>query len=76
MRSISHRLVIDYTPQTLSSNIFSQSISDVKIYVVFDDNNSEKGIELACQKTNVYGPRRKQSGKLNTLNIIIIRYNQ
>ena len=50
MRSISHRLVIDYTPQTLSSNIFSQSISDVKIYVVFDDNNSEKGIELACRK--------------------------
>ena len=50
MRSISHRLVIDYTPQTLSSNIFSQSISDVKIYEVFDDNNSEKGIELACRK--------------------------
>ena len=62
MRSISHRLVIDYTPKTLSSNIFSQSISDVKIYVVFDDNNSEKGIELACRKPMYMGHDENRAG--------------
>ena len=56
---IIHRLVIDNTPQTLSSNTFSQLISDVKIYVVFDDNWTY------MKKTNVYGPRRKQNEKLN-----------
>ena len=59
---IIHRLVIDYTPHTLSSNTFSQLISDVKIYVVFDDNNSQKGIELACRKPMYMGHDENRAG--------------
>ena len=62
MRSISHRLVIDYKSQTLSSNIFSQLISDVKIYVVFDDNNREEGIERACRKLMYMGHDENRAG--------------
>ena len=59
---IIHLSVIDYTPQKLSTNIFSQLISDVKIYVVFDDNNSQKGIELASRKPMYMGHEENRAG--------------
>ena len=60
MRSISHRLVIDYTPQTLSSNIFSQSISDVKIYVVFDDNKAKKELNLHVENQCIWATTKTE----------------
>ena len=49
---IIHRLVIDYTSHTISSNFFSELVSgDKKVtLMVPGDNNSQIGIELVANQ--------------------------
>ena len=49
---IIHRLVIDYTSHTISSNFFSELVSgDKKVtLIVPGDNNSQIGIELVANQ--------------------------
>ena len=49
---ITHRLVIDYRPHTISSNFFSELVSgDKKVtLMVPGDNNSQIGIELVANQ--------------------------